>query len=272
MTYTTGPPLEGVSLIIIEREVVISDSIYGLGCLRASRVDTLEYMKITTLNIQEFTNWEARQPAIIDYLRTEAPDVIVFQEVVFLPNISAYNQVQLINQELGYEYEQSVVTRLQASMVHETYREGLAAISRYPIIKSDTIILKQAVGDEHNRIVQMLDLEVEGRIVKIANVHFSITDVTDFASAHLQETLDILKMRAEERIIVGDFNLSDLEILSHMWSDTYRCSDEQDYISFPGLNKRIDYFLIPKSYAFNSISTSGDSLSDHRAVTADINL
>lgn len=229
-------------------------------------------MKITSLNIQEFTNWEARQPAIIDYLRTENPDVIVFQEVVFLPHISAFNQVQLLNQVLGYEHEQSVVTRLQASTVHETYREGLAALSRYSIIRSDTIILKQAVGDEHNRIIQLLDLEVDGKIVKIANVHFSMTDVTDFASAHLQETLDILKMRNEERVIVGDFNLSSLEILSHMWGDTYRCSDEEDYISFPSLNKRIDYFLIPKSYAFNSISTSDNSLSDHRALTADIRL
>ena len=229
-------------------------------------------MKITTLNIQEFTDWEERQPAVIDYLTNTAADVVVFQEVVFLPKISPYNQVQLLNQTLDYQYEQSVVTRLQASTVYETYREGLATLSKFPIVKSDTIILKQAAGDEHNRIIQLLDLEVNGRSVKIANIHFSITDVTDFASAHLKETLEILEARGEQRIIVGDFNLSSLTELSDIWGKAYRCSDEYDYITYPKMNKRIDYFLIPKSYAFTSMTTSNDSLSDHRALTADITL
>jgi len=227
-------------------------------------------MKITTLNLQEFTNWEARQPAIIEYLQSESPDVIVFQEVVFLPNVSPYNQAQLLNQALGYASEQSAITRLQASTVHETYREGLAALSKYPVTKADTLILKQAQGDEHNRIIQLLDINVDGQIVKIANVHFSITDITDFATAHLKETLEILALRQEERIIVGDFNLSDLSETAAIWEDAYRSSDEFEYISYPGMNKRIDYVLIPKKYNFTNISISGDGLSDHRALTVDI--
>jgi endonuclease/exonuclease/phosphatase family metal-dependent hydrolase len=227
-------------------------------------------MKITTLNLQEFTNWEARQPAIIEYLQSESPDVIVFQEVVFLPNISPYNQAQLLNKSLGYVSEQSAVTRLQASTVHDVYREGLATLSKYPVVKADTLILKRATGDEHNRIVQLLDIDINGQIVKIANVHFSITDVADFATAHLIETLEILTMRNEERIIIGDFNLADLSATTEVWSEHYRCSTESEYISYPGMNKRIDYVLIPKSRSFNSISVSGDSLSDHRALTVDI--
>ena len=227
-------------------------------------------MKITTLNLQEFTNWEARQPAIIEYLQSESPDVIVFQEVVFLPNISAFNQAQLLNKSLGYISEQSAVTRLQASTVHKVYREGLATISKYPIVKADALILQRANGDEHNRIVQMLDIDMNGEIVKIANVHFSITDVADFATAHLVETLEILAMRDERRIIIGDFNLADLTAAAPYWEKEYRCSTESDYISYPAMNKRIDYVLIPKAYTFTNISVSGDNLSDHRALTVDI--
>jgi endonuclease/exonuclease/phosphatase family metal-dependent hydrolase len=229
-------------------------------------------MRITTLNLQQFVNWEARQPAIIDYLQSTSPDIIVFQEVVFLPKISPYNQVQLLNQTLNYSTIHSAITRLQPSTEHETYREGLAALSKFPVVQSDTIILKQAPGDEHNRIVQLLDLEVDGRIIKIANVHFSITDIIDFATAHLTETLEILAMRGEERIIVGDFNLSSLEEAAYLWEKQYRCSTEKDYITFPKQNKRIDYFLIPKAYSFESISTSEGELSDHQAVTVDIKL
>jgi len=227
-------------------------------------------MKITSLNLQEFKDWESRQPIIIDYLQTESPDIILFQEVVFLPDTSPYNQAQVLNETLGYPVEQSAVTRLQPSHAHETYREGLAALSRYPVVKSDTIILKQASGDEHNRIIQLLDIDIDGSILKIANIHFSITDITDFATAHLEETLEILKSRGEKRIIAGDFNLSFLEDSFELWGDEYRSSTDQPYVTFPRLDKRVDYFLIPKEYSFISISTSGDGLSDHRALTADI--
>jgi endonuclease/exonuclease/phosphatase family metal-dependent hydrolase len=230
-------------------------------------------MRITTLNLQEFTDWELRQTAIIEYIQSQSPDIILFQEVVFLPTISPYNQVQLLNQKLQYPYVDSAVTRLQPSSKYETYREGLAAVSKYPVVQSDTLILKQAPGDEHNRIVQLLDFAVEDKIIKLANVHFSLTDTVDYATAHLKETLDIIATRNEDRIITGDFNLSHLEELSDLWQDHYRCSTEQEYISFPKTNKRIDYFLIPKSYSFETIFTSeGTILSDHYAVTADIEL
>lgn len=228
-------------------------------------------MIITTLNLQEFHDWEMRQPTIIKYLQTVSPDLIVFQEVVFLPKISPYNQAQLLNKTLKYSGEHSVISRLQSSTVHENYREGLAALSKYRIAKTDTIILKRAAGDAHNRIIQLLDLEVDEQIVKIANVHFSITDITDFATAHLLETLEILAMRDEERIIIGDFNLSDLNETKDVWGEKYRCSNETDYISYPSMNKSTDYVLIPRSYAFTKIEISGDHLSDHRALTVDVN-
>jgi len=227
-------------------------------------------MIITTLNLQEFNNWEARQPAIIEYLESTLADVILFQEVVYLPSISPYNQVQLLNEELKYPTIQSAVTRLQPSAKYETYREGLAALSKHPVVQSDTIILKQTQGDEHNRIVQLLDLEVDGEIVKIANVHFSLSGNVDYATPHLKETLEILASRGESRIIAGDFNLNNLEEMSELWEGDYRCSTEEDYVSYPSMNKRIDYFLIPKSYSFESISTSEREISDHHALTVAI--
>lgn len=227
-------------------------------------------MRITTLNLQQFVDWEVREPAIIEYLQSTSPDVILFQEVVYLPKIAAFNQVQLLNQTLKYPSIQSAITRLQPSTQHEVYREGVAALSNYTVVQADTIILKQASGDEHNRIVQLLDIDMDGEIVKIANVHFSITDFVDFATAHLAETLEILEQRQEERIIVGDFNLSSLKESAYLWEEKYICSDQQDYITYPDMDKRIDYFLIPKSYSFSNISVSGDGLSDHRALTVDI--
>jgi len=227
-------------------------------------------MKITTLNLQAFDSWETRQPALINYLQSTDADIVLFQEVVYLPTISQYNQAEILNQALNYPQIHSAITRLQPSPQFETYREGLATISKYPVVASDTLVLKQAPGDEHNRIVQLLDIMIEGRVVKIANVHFSLSDTIDYATAHLKETLEILSARGEERIIAGDFNLDHLEALANVWNEHYIASTEKEYVSYPSMNKRNDYFLIPNNYSFLDISTSTDGLSDHRAVTVDI--
>ncbi|MBC7746506.1 endonuclease/exonuclease/phosphatase family protein [Pedobacter sp.] len=227
-------------------------------------------MKITTLNLEGFTDWEARKPNIIAYLKDAAPDVILFQEAVFIPEISIYNQVQLLNETLAYPFEHSAITRLQTSVVYETFREGLACLSKLPVIKTDDIILKKASQDKHNRIIQCIDVVIDGKIVKLANVHFSLTDTIDFASAHLSETLSIFAARGEERIIAGDFNLNHLESTAELWQERYVASTRFSYTSFPSLNKSIDYVLVPKRYEFTSLAASADGLSDHRALTVDI--
>lgn len=227
-------------------------------------------MKITSLNLQGFEDWEERKPNILTHLRQESPDIILLQEVVYLPELSAHNQAQLLNAELGYRYENCAVSRLQKGLEYPVYREGLAAISRYPILQSDVIVLKQAEGDEHQRVIQLLDILVNDEVIKIANIHFSITDFVDYATPHLQETLDLLRARGEERIIAGDFNLDHLEESAELWQDQYHASTVFPYLSFPSWNKRNDYFLVPKKYELTDITTSDieANLSDHLALTA----
>lgn len=232
-------------------------------------------LKLTTLNLQGFDHWEERAPLILDYLKRTDSDVVVFQEAVFLPSVSPHNQAQLLNQDLGYPYQVSTISRLQASTEHAIYREGLALVSKYHIRSSDTLILKKEEDDEHNRILQLIDMWIGDQIVRIGHVHFSITDYVDFATPHLIETLSILKSRNEKRILIGDFNLTHLEETSHLWEDDYIASTEVPYITYPTWHegpKRTDYALIPKEYSFTSITVSEDGLSDHRALTVEIEL
>lgn len=232
-------------------------------------------LKLTSLNLQGFDHWEERSPNILKYLKETDSDVVVFQEAVFLPSVSPHNQAQLLNQDLNYPYQVSTISRLQASPEYQIYREGLALVSKYHIRSSDTLILKKAAGDEHNRILQLVDVWIGDRIVRIGHVHFSITDIVDYATPHLEETLSILKARNEKRILIGDFNLTHLEDSSHLWEDEYVASTHVPYITYPNWHegpKRTDYALIPKEYAFGEITVSGDGLSDHRALTVEIDL
>ncbi len=227
-------------------------------------------MKITfsSLNVQGFAEWDDRKANIINYIQQTEPDIVLFQEVTFLPQINAENQVSLLNKSLRYKYENTAITRLQDSPVYENYREGLGIISKYPILKSETIILKQQPHDEHQRIVQLIDILYQDTIVKFANLHFSISDNDEnLPREHLIELMQILESRGETRILGGDFNMDDIDIHSDLWQDKYICSSATSYITYPSMNKRVDYYLLPKEYAFTSIATSPDGLSDHRALT-----
>lgn len=227
-------------------------------------------MKITfgSLNVQAFTDWEDRKANIVDYVKQTDPDILLFQEITFLPQIAAENQVSILNKSLRYPYENTAITRLQASPVFENYREGLGLISKYPILKSETVILKQQDHDEHQRIVQLIDILCDEKTVKFANVHFSISDNDEgLPREHLRELLEILESRGETRIIGGDFNMNSIDLHNDLWQENYISSSITPYISYPSMNKRVDYFLLPKEYSFVKIGTSQDGLSDHRALT-----
>lgn len=232
-------------------------------------------LKITSLNLQGFEDWETRSPLILEYLKRIDADIVVFQEAVFLPSVSPHNQAQLLNQDLGYPYQVSTISRLQVGIEHPIYREGLALISKYHIRSSDTLILKKHEDDEHSRILQLIDVWVGEQIIRIGHVHFSITDFVDYATPHLKETLSILKARHEKRILIGDFNITHLEETSELWDDEYIASTEVPYITYPTWHegpKRTDYALIPKEFSFDTIEVSGDGLSDHRALTVVIDI
>ncbi|MEO6109668.1 MAG: endonuclease/exonuclease/phosphatase family protein [Candidatus Saccharimonadales bacterium] len=226
-------------------------------------------MKLTSLNLQAFINWKKREPHILRYLKNEAPDIIFFQEVVFLPEVSPNNQAVLLNRYLHYEHEQSVISRLQTSPIYKNYREGLAVLSKFPITTSETLVLNQDPLDHLQRIVQLFDIQYHGQIIKFANVHFS--ENPEMAYDHLDELLHILESRHEQRIIVGDFNMPDLKHVG-LWQGKYLASTSQPYISKPENNMRIDYVLIPKADLILDVSLSDDTLSDHRALTLDIKL
>ncbi|MGN6445155.1 endonuclease/exonuclease/phosphatase family protein, partial [Amnibacterium sp.] len=90
-------------------------------------------MRITTLNLQGFLDWDARAPRIAAFLRGVDPDVVLFQEVVYLPDVSPYSPVELLNRELRMPFRHEAITRLQRGRAHPVYREGLALLSRVPL-------------------------------------------------------------------------------------------------------------------------------------------
>jgi endonuclease/exonuclease/phosphatase family metal-dependent hydrolase len=225
-------------------------------------------MRITTLNLRGFFDWDARSPQIIEYLRGLAPDVVLFQEVVFLPDVSPFSPVELLNRELRMPVRHEAITRLQRGRTHPVYREGLALLSNAPVDATQTLALRHEDGDPHQRIVQLADVRAEDGVWPLANVHLSVRD--DFALHHLGEVLEILGEKEERRILGGDFNVDHLERHAGLWHDAVLTSSVARYQSHPSSDENDDYFLVPTEYRIDDVLVSGDHLSDHEAVTVDL--
>lgn len=52
--------------------------------------------------------------------------------------------------------------------------------------------------------------------------------------------------------------------------DVCEASTKMAYISYSAMNKRNDHIFIPKLFVLAELSTSGDTLLDHHAVTIEI--
>lgn len=225
-------------------------------------------MRLTTLNLRGFFDWTARSPQIVDYLRGLDPDVILFQEVVFLPDVSPFSPVELLNRDLGLPVRHEAVTRLQRGRTHPVYREGLGLLSKLPVQATQALALQHEQGDPHQRIVQFADVTAEDGVWPLANVHLSVRD--DFALRHLGEVLGILQAKGERRILGGDFNVDHLEQHADLWHDAVLTSSVAEYRSHPSSSENDDYFLVPTEYRIEQVLVSGDQLSDHEAITVDL--
>jgi endonuclease/exonuclease/phosphatase family metal-dependent hydrolase len=227
-------------------------------------------MKVTSLNLAGYKNWPERESNIVSYLETTGSDVVFFQEVKFDIEYSPFTQSRHLNSLLvtPYLHSQTSVSRIFESSSSES-REGLAVLSKYPIIDSETIVLKKRADDKHTRIIQKVRLLVDNRIINFTNVHFSNNDYSD---EQLEETIRITKSRGETSVILGDFNIFDIKTVSDLYSGDYRVStDFYQYVSFPSENVTLDYVLVPRDYGFTSLNI-GENLSDHNALTFELSV
>lgn len=223
-------------------------------------------MKVTSLNLAGYSNWAEREPLIVSYLESTNSDVVFFQEVKLNSEYSALAQSKYLNSKLQapYPYSQASVSRYYMRSDGSESREGLAVLSKYPIVDSEVIVLTKRPDDKHTRIIQKVALSVDGHIVTFTNVHFSNNH---YSLEQLDETLQNLRNTTTISVVLGDFNIFDINAASDLYSSDYSVStDFSQYVSFPSENVTLDYVLMPKDYSFTSLSI-GENLSDHNAIT-----
>lgn len=222
-------------------------------------------MKLISLNLAGFSDWQLRQQRIVDFIAREDPDLLLLQEVQYDPEWSVYSQSVLLNRLLPVPlpFTQSTVSKFYQPSSGTAFREGLAVLSKLPIISSESLVLTKQIDDKHPRIVQNVNLQLEDAQVLVSNVHFSNNK---YSVDQLSELVKIFEARDERRIIVGDFNILDLAANREIYDKDYLASvDFKGYRSFPSEGLTLDYALLPRGNKFESLEVY-EGLSDHNAL------
>jgi len=234
-------------------------------------------IKIFNLNIWNYTNWEERKPKIIQEIKKENPEIVAFQEirddVKF--NKKGNNQAKQLNEELNYpHYVFSPITDKRKERPGKYKRrciEGMAILSKYPILSYKKFILKKHEDDIYTCGFLEVKLKIDNKKIDILNVHFSNNEY--FSLLHIFETLKYIKNNKLNPIIVGDFNFYESEILNDLVKENFVSSIKyKNYLSYPLRNWTLDYILIPKKFKFKSLKCLGKGLSDHRALACEVEI
>lgn len=229
-----------------------------------------------TLNLWCYFDWNNRKDAIVSLISKESPDVIAFQEAQTNHSFSPLPQSDTIANMCGYTYRVFAPTYKRdgqidkdGGMTQET-SFGLALLSKYPILSSETYFLRQHPSHDEACSVLFVTLNVNGEQVDICNVHFGNSDL--FSDLHLNELMDVCEERSLQPIILGDFNHFNLAVYKeNRLKDYVLSTDLLNYTSIPKNNGTLDYIIAPKeSYSISEVICPNDYVSDHRAVFATV--
>lgn len=239
-------------------------------------------MKIISLNLWRYYDWENRVEKIKEVILKNNPDVIFLQEVQLDRERSNLSQVEMIKEYLSdYKYSifsTTVVKKYQRGQkLEKPIQHGMAVLSKNPIINSFNYALGLSDDEKESRSILCFDIEKDGVVEKMANIHFGNRE--DWAKSQLKEFIDFLESRSEKRIMAGDFNLFKMTEYSNIFKGYKLSYDFKKYKSFAEgyengkmvkKNGTLDYILIPENYNFEEVNVLDSYLSDHDAIYSKI--
>jgi len=234
-------------------------------------------LKIITINLWRYYEWDKRIDAIITLINQEKPDCIAFQEVLTNHAFSDFPATDLIADRCGYKYRVFAPTlarhktRDRDGNHTQPASEGQAFLSKYPIVTSESYYLTCHPEYPEEKAVLFCTVEVDNIYIETCNVHFANSEV---AYTQLDQLLELVKKRRAEPIILGDFNiykLTERKEKSSLLNNYTLSSELADYVSYPEDKDSLDYIIVPKSkFKLNDVKCPDTFVSDHRALIATI--
>ena len=261
--------------------------------------------KLITLNFELNKHYKLNIP----FIKSEKPDILCAQEIF-------EKDVEYLKNELGFKYSAFIPTYLlpysdrkncikhphdladeisQGLISGDQYEmdaSGTVTFSNYPILNTETYYYwkKSQKVEIHNskdremtdsRGLLMTDIDLEGKICKIFNTHFTWAYKgipSDDQRADVVTMLNKLE-NYDEFILCGDFNAPRGTEIYQIISEKYKDNLPLEFSTTidPILHRAgdvkcvVDTIFSKGSYKIESVHTKG-GVSDHLAVIGSINL
>lgn len=171
-------------------------------------------MKIITFNLRNHSDrWEERFPLVVETLLATEADLIAFQEVSLL--LGQKNQAELIADALhsGLGREMYKVFLAEGRGLQKG-REGIAILSRLPVVSSERIALPGKW-----RVAQKVCIQMDGREVNLFNTHLHHKPVKDESIRFPQAEKVLLWAQSCDMpfILTGDMNAAPESSTIQFW-------------------------------------------------------
>jgi maltose 6'-phosphate phosphatase len=171
-------------------------------------------LKILTLNLHTLQekDIEKKNAIIAKFINDKNIDVIFFQEVgqlssdpIYRGNIKTSNQLLTLFPKLDAKYNFDFEFRKKGFGL---YDEGLAIVSKYPIIYSNSYFLSNSKSYENwqTRIALKINIEVSGKQIDLITTHLGWDSESEKYSSQLDNLLSIID-KNHITVCAGDFNV-----------------------------------------------------------------
>lgn len=248
--------------------------------------------KIHPIKLIQLNVWTGRLVScLVRFLQQEKPDILCLQELIDLPggdnlNYLTKKEIQEIT-GLGYQFVSPVISY---NYLHRKASFGNGIISRFPILKSETIFTLGDFQDNFDYLNQSCNMRnlqhvvvqaPDGKKLNLLNHHgYHIPNHKNGNDETLRQTKMIANYAAQLKgpvILSGDFNLSPTSssikqinaVLRNLISET-RVKTTRTIMTHK--TEVCDYIFVNPAVKVNKFEVSKTIVSDHRALILEFDL
>lgn len=171
-------------------------------------------LKILTLNLHTLQekDIEKKNEVIAKFINENEIDIIFFQEVgqlssdpIYRGNMKTSNQLLTLFPKLNTKYYYDYEFRKKG---FDQFDEGLAILSKHPIIYSNSYFLSNSRSYENwqTRIALKVNIEVKGQQMDLITTHLGWDSESEKYSSQLENLLNIID-KNHITLCGGDFNV-----------------------------------------------------------------
>lgn len=228
-------------------------------------------MSFNTQHCNNYVKQEIDFDVMANTVKDLGADIVGLQEMRDEGSNEYYTaQTRILAEKVGFEHYYFA----KAIDVGENNPYGNALISKYPIVKAETVLVKNPDPSKcETRCFLKAVIDVDGKMLNFCVTHFGLSAPEQRESV----VTSLANISDEKCVLMGDFNITpDSEILLPIREKMFDTAElfAEPLLSFPSDKPymKIDYIFTSKDVKVVFADIPSVVASDHRPYVADIEL